>query len=496
MPAIHKLILVFIVYTVSGWIGIRFAGIGEGSISLIWLPSGIALSACIIYGKSILPAIWLASFVANTPYLIDSSAQFPIITACIYGALAATVNTLIQAKLSYQLYQRYITKQSLVNNSTIVNFVVRVALIPSMLNMALLTIIYSIGGYTEISTNNLVNDTMRIWLTGTLADFHGYFVIVPFVISWLSKKNISTNKGWNYIAISSFIIVMFLSMNLVNSAMYLLFALGVLIALNLTMRVATSFVLACSLIFTFATAQHYGPFNLSNLWLSYTSLLIFIFSLGLPIYVIIIKRYELINLYADLEEKVDERTKELNRANQQLHNISRTDGLTNIPNRRCFDDFLAAEWIRAIRNQSAISLLMIDIDHFKQFNDYYGHVEGDECLKYIAKTIQKHVNRPSDLIARYGGEEFAVVLPETTEPQSIAQHIHNEISQLNIPHNDSDVSPFVSISIGGCTMYPQVDSKPTQLIELADKALYQAKHEGRNLVHIDKQAISSIANIS
>jgi len=477
-------LLVLALYTLCGWIGIEFAGIGEGSITLIWLPSGIGLAACIIYGKPILPAIWLGSFIANTPYLISPSNASPVLYACLFGALAATINTFVQAYFAYFLYKKYLGKQTLESSRLIMDFILKVTLLPSALNMALLITIYSIGGYTTLSTNNTITNLLSIWLSGALADFHGYFVIVPFLLSWSSHKGLLfiNSKKWSYLSLLSFIALMIFTINYVSSTIYLLLALGVFIALYSSMRIATTFVVATSLCFTFATAQGLGPFHLDTIWHSFVSLLIFVFSMGLCVYVIATKRYELKRAYAKLETKVRKRTFKLKQANKKLTNISRTDGLTGIANRRHFDHFLENEWARAIRNHSPISLLIFDIDYFKQYNDIYGHVKGDECLKLITNTAKRLIHRPSDLIARYGGEEFAVILPETTDTESIAQHILTEICKLKIPHKGSDINDYVSISIGCCTISPKKGMRATHLIELTDKALYRAKDAGRNNV--------------
>ncbi len=484
MLQVRQSLTVLISYTLSGWIGIEFAGIGEGSITLIWLPSGIALAACIIYGKSILPAIWIGSFIANTPYLISSSSTFPILFGCFFGALAATVNTVIQANLAYFLYKKYVGEQPLESTRLIMDFVLKVTLFPSALNMALLITIYTIGGYTTLPVNNTIENLIYVWLSGALADFHGYFVIVPFLLSWTVKQKIipNHNEKWLPVGLLCFCGLTIFTIYYVASTIYLLLALGVVFALYSNMRVVTVFVLVTSLCFTFATAQKIGPFNLGTTSYSFVSLLIFVFSLGLSIYVIATKRYELISIHGKLEEKVKERTYELNQVNQQLTNMSRTDGLTGIANRRHFDQFLEKEWSRAIRNKSPISLLMIDVDFFKQYNDIYGHVKGDDCLKLITQTAEKCINRSCDLIARYGGEEFAVVLPDTTNANSIAQKMVMDISNLKIPHQGSEINGHVSISIGCCSLYPKKEAQVTQLIELTDKALYQAKDTGRNNV--------------
>lgn len=166
--------------------------------------------------------------------------------------------------------------------------------------------------------------------------------------------------------------------------------------------------------------------------------------------------------------------------------LSSQDGLTGIPNRRIFDETIELEWKRARRKSSVISLIMIDIDFFKNYNDSLGHLAGDECLKKIALLIKNSLNRPGDLAARYGGEEFVILLPETSSEGAkiIAQKIRADIIGLKITHPDSRINEFVTISLGIASSVPDKNSKPEKLISLADKALYKAKHRGRNRVEI------------
>ncbi|AFZ48090.1 diguanylate cyclase with PAS/PAC and GAF sensors [Cyanobacterium stanieri PCC 7202] len=193
----------------------------------------------------------------------------------------------------------------------------------------------------------------------------------------------------------------------------------------------------------------------------------------------ILKEYNAI-----LEAEVKQRTIALEEANKQLSRLVNVDGLTQIPNRRCFDEYLEKEWQRHLRKQYSISLLLIDIDYFKLYNDEYGHQQGDNCLIQVAQAIQKTLHRPGDLAARYGGEEFVVVLPETS-PQGalvVGQTISKAVTSLQIVHQESLVSDYVSLSIGTATMIPDGISNQETLISRADNALYQAKERGRNTV--------------
>jgi diguanylate cyclase (GGDEF)-like protein/PAS domain S-box-containing protein len=174
---------------------------------------------------------------------------------------------------------------------------------------------------------------------------------------------------------------------------------------------------------------------------------------------------------------------DLSKALGLVESLASIDALTGVANRRSFDEFLEGEWLRAIRSHTAVSILMIDVDQFKRYNDRYGHVSGDNCLKEVARTIASCIHRPTDLLARYGGEEFVVVLPGTDAAgaKSIAEQIRKSLEQRQIPHEDNPQS-VVTASVGCATQIPQLRSLPTLLVKVADEALYQAKSAGRNCV--------------
>jgi diguanylate cyclase (GGDEF)-like protein len=177
---------------------------------------------------------------------------------------------------------------------------------------------------------------------------------------------------------------------------------------------------------------------------------------------------------------------ELKLARDRLMKLSMVDGLTSIPNRRQFDRVINQEWQRGIRKKVTVSLLLLDIDFFKQYNDLYGHLKGDDCLKQVAASMGAQLHRPTDMLARYGGEEFVCVLPETEIEGAIhvANRIIKNMAELNIEHNGSKVSKHVTISIGIASLVPDAEHNVVDFIESADKALYQAKQTGRNCYSI------------
>jgi two-component system chemotaxis family response regulator WspR len=170
--------------------------------------------------------------------------------------------------------------------------------------------------------------------------------------------------------------------------------------------------------------------------------------------------------------------------NLVLQRLMNSDGLTGLSNRRHFDEYLELEWRRAIREQTQLSLMMIDVDYFKAYNDNFGHLEGDEALRQVAKAIRASCSRPSDLPARYGGEEFALVLPNTSPggARLLAEKLRQTVAGMNIPHIAPNEGASLTVSIGLSTVVPQVGSHSRQVIQSADQGLYAAKHNGRNQV--------------
>lgn len=176
-------------------------------------------------------------------------------------------------------------------------------------------------------------------------------------------------------------------------------------------------------------------------------------------------------------------TRKLDAANHELKRLAALDGLTGIANRRQFDEVLLREWRRAMRQGTELAILMGDIDFFKQYNDAYGHLVGDEALRQVAQALTAVMDRGGDLVARYGGEEFAIVLPETSPGGAlfVAERMKQAIDQLNLTNTGS---PFghITVSFGIAAGTPQQDSSPLALLAAADRALYDAKRQGKNRV--------------
>jgi diguanylate cyclase (GGDEF)-like protein len=170
------------------------------------------------------------------------------------------------------------------------------------------------------------------------------------------------------------------------------------------------------------------------------------------------------------------------RQSDALRELTLTDGLTGVANRRAFDEALDSEWRRCSRADMPIALIMVDIDHFKNYNDAYGHQQGDTCLQQAGQAMRRAAMRPQDVVARYGGEEFAILLPyeDIAGAEAVARRLLEEIAQMQIAHECSPVSPWVTVSMGVASMTPNEQREPAMLLKTADALLYEAKAGGRN----------------
>ncbi|VXB82092.1 PAS domain S-box-containing protein/diguanylate cyclase (GGDEF) domain-containing protein [Pseudomonas sp. 8AS] len=189
----------------------------------------------------------------------------------------------------------------------------------------------------------------------------------------------------------------------------------------------------------------------------------------------------LIGFMFDISER-KQTEEQLLKLQKQLEEFSYKDGLTGINNRRMFDSILQIEWANAQRTRKPLSLILLDIDYFKQFNDHFGHIKGDDCLRRVGQALQGAAVRPRDCVARFGGEEFVLVLPETdaASAQQVAERCRKLVRKLRIPHPQSNVAPLLTISLGVGTLVPEQGDAPLAFIEAVDRLLYQAKQQGRD----------------
>jgi diguanylate cyclase (GGDEF)-like protein len=201
-------------------------------------------------------------------------------------------------------------------------------------------------------------------------------------------------------------------------------------------------------------------------------------------YTVLLAKLGAMERIATMRRDLNRVSKQLAEANKHLKWLSLHDDLTNVANRRFFDDVLAQEWNRQRRHGKPLSLLLIDVDNFKAYNDFYGHQHGDDCLRKIAHLLQKRVQRSSDLLCRYGGEEFAVILPMSNQEKAyqLAERLRLDVAQAKLEHRASSTADYLTVSIGVASIVPCESSTFTDLIANADKKLYKAKSCGKNQV--------------
>ncbi|MDY7012519.1 MAG: GGDEF domain-containing protein [Cyanobacteriota bacterium] len=201
--------------------------------------------------------------------------------------------------------------------------------------------------------------------------------------------------------------------------------------------------------------------------------------------------HQLLVAYARIHELTTHLLKQLTRqlegANAELKQMAMVDGLTQIANRRRFDEYLESEWQALARSPASLALILCDIDFFKRYNDTYGHQAGDICLQKVARSLQQTATFPEVLVARYGGEEFALILPQRTESEAlvIAECLRDRVAALKIPHAQSSVHPYVTLSLGVASTVPESHRSAIDLIRAADRALYRAKSSGRDRAMAD-----------
>ena len=203
----------------------------------------------------------------------------------------------------------------------------------------------------------------------------------------------------------------------------------------------------------------------------------------------------LVGFMFDISDR-KKKEEELTALHRKLEEFSYKDGLTEIANRRLFDDFYSREWYNAIREQKPISVILIDIDFFKQYNDFNGHIIGDACIKQIAQMLESCCVRPRDLVARYGGEEFAIVLPEThlEDAIQVATKILHMMDQANLPHRASPISENVTLSMGVKCILPTEKNDKIHFLNLVDQNLFKAKQTGRKRFIADEMSNSILSS--
>ena len=463
----------------------------SGGVASVWFPSAITMALVFVLGDRILLGIIGGSIWAISLDLFKSNPTISLFYLILINIACAAGNCL-QPLIARYLIKRFASQKDIFSHINTVLIYIAASIFSPTISATL--------GITSISIAGLIpwNSYGISWLTWWLASALAHLIFTPMILLWkeFRKSNIKPNL-WEIEAVLLFLASFsWLSFVIRYRVEYLLLPILIWTAIRYGKFFASLLVSVVSLIAIFASVKGYGFYDKASESESLLLLQSFmgVFSLTSLILSSVIEerlavQLELEQTLVNVENLVIERTLELHqskdlliKANLELEKMVNIDGLTQIANRRCFNDRLELEWNRLYREQKFLSLLLFDIDCFKLYNDYYGHQIGDDCLIAIAKSVQNTLLRPADLVARYGGEEFAVILPNTDLKGAIAvaEQIHLAIKKLSIPHQNSDVSDIVTVSLGIASLLPSSTEIPSILIKQADTSLYSAKREGRN----------------
>ena len=482
-------LLIAIAYAYGVRISHDFATL-PGTVASVWFPSGMTLALVYLLGDRVILGIIGGSTYALTLGLlkISSLSVFNLVLILI----ACACGNVLQPMIATYLIKRFSPhKQIFSHVNTVVLYILAAVFSPT---------ISAFLGITSLCITGIIPWTSYgiSWMTWWLGSALPHLIFTPTILLWqnLSYKEIWT-KSWEIgLGLSIFLGVSWIAFVSGYPLAYLFLPILIWTVFRYGSFFASLLVSIVSLIAILATAKNHGLYipnepNASLLLLQSFMAVLALTSLILSAVIDEKKAAQLSLKQAmeNLELQVIERTTELQRseallkkANFELEKLVNIDGLTQVGNRRCFDDRLKMEWQRLSRDVQPISLILFDIDYFKLYNDLYGHQMGDACLTAIAQTVKQVLSRPADLVARYGGEEFVIILPNTDIQGAliVAEQIRIAITNLGIVHQSSSISDIVTISLGVASLLPNSKQEQATLIKQADTALYRAKQQGRN----------------
>ncbi|WP_295955639.1 diguanylate cyclase [Rhodoferax sp.] len=443
---------------------------------VVWLPNAVLLAALMRYQGQ---RGWaMAALTYSSDVLASLSAFSP------WGAVLLSLVNLAEVVFAYWLMRRMHASLGLQRFRDFGKFIaagpIAAALLASLLASAVLL-------QLDASTTTPYLTLVRLWWFG---DALGLLIYTPLLLSFsgpvLSAPIRFTLLDGTVVLLGLALAGLVFSIHRgeiggVSVTPDLLLPPVLYLAVRFGVRWTALAVALISLATAWVLTTGHQPFGAVDVHLEIVRAQEFIFTLctigiGFAILLTELKTHE-----RGLEDKVRERTQALEATNTLLAALSATDGLTGIANRRRFDEVLASEWSRAARSGQPLALVMLDVDFFKAYNDHYGHLAGDDCLRHIARMLAAHLHRTGDLVARYGGEEFVLLAPvrDAAEALHIAETARQALATLALPHA---ASPFgmVTASLGVALHVPTVGETTDLLVQQADQALYQAKARGRN----------------
>ncbi len=491
-------LLIAIAYAIGVDLSHKFATL-PGGVASVWFPSGLTLALVYLLGNRVLLGIASGSILAISLDLLRIEQPISIFNFLLINVACALGNCLQPWIATYLIKKLAKHKDIFSHVDTVLLYVMAAILSP----IASATI-----GITSLCLAGLVpwNNYCISWLTWWIASAIAHLMFTPTILLYkkFHKVEHPLNPWEVGLMLVSILLVSWTAFRHGYRVEYLLLPILIWTVSRCGKFFASLLVGVVSLIAIISSVHGYGFCGSSSSNESLLLLQSFMAVLALTSLIVsavtderIEAQLLLVQSIESLESQVMERTAKLQQsetslkqANLELEKLVNLDALTQIANRRCFDDRLRFEWERLSREQQPMSLLLLDIDYFKRYNDCYGHQTGDKCLKAIAQTVEQTLYRPADLVARYGGEEFVAILPNTDLDGAIivAEQIRSAIANLEIPHQNSDISDRVTVSVGITSLIPNPEQKLSTLIQQADVALYGAKQKGRNraIVFFDK----------
>ncbi|AMC33623.1 GGDEF domain-containing protein [Janthinobacterium sp. B9-8] len=478
-----KAILLLVLYLGVGFLSIQFAMLPSENFAVIWFAAGCGLVIMLELGKSGILLALVGSAILNTPtyyhFLSHSNTPYALPLSIILGIVPAAIDSW-QAVMAAKAWQNFIDKNNrppLQNPSDLPYFWRKICFMPALISMVIWHLLLTCSNtipYAGLFTN------LQQMLLLILGDTAGIFVIAPIYACWKSGE--LTNKfrpALPYFLALLFIVVLGFTVH--NYLMMLVLPVLLLIAIHFRLA-GTS--IALFLLFTLSvmgTAYQSGPFIHFNPMISFINLQLFLFSVGLTLHYLALLQELLNQSKIQLETEVANRTEALAAANLRLEELVTTDELTGVANRREWQRRCEEAITYARRYQQPLSILLIDIDHFKNVNDHHGHLAGDLILKELCRICTAEL-RATDSFARWGGEEFVLLLPGTTQAEAMlaGNKLRQSVEeQAQVEFEEKKIRITISI---GVAMLEDSDPSLDCLLNRADQAMYAAKAAGRNQV--------------
>lgn len=477
-----RIVLFALAYAGASGFGQLLAFLPPGNVTAVFPPSGLALAVLLRGGWRYWPGVWIGSFLGNARVLIPGHAQAGLVCAAAIASGAA-----LQALVSAGVYRRATGHGNPFRSATAAAlFVILAALAGCLINSCVGTAALVVAGFDDWG------HAAALWLTWWLGDASGVLVVGPVVLAWSTG---ASPRHWR--ARWPELILLPLATSGVCAAVvltrypleFLYLPILTCAAFRFGPRGATGLTALIAGIAALATVQQYGSFGTSanDSLLLLQSFVATATTTTLILLGTIAQRdraeTKLAEAISSLEARVRLRTHELAAQNNRLQRVADVDALTGVANRRHFDAALDAEWRRCARTTQPLAVILFDIDHFKAFNDTYGHPAGDECLRQVAEALSGGLKRSGELLARYGGEEFVALLPNVgiDEAEKTAERLRKRVTECCVPHSAS-ATGHVTASAGVAAVVPVTHDSPADLVERADGALYRAKRAGRNRV--------------